>query len=181
MASLPITTVAIIGPCGRGGIKYTKETFNKMITCARGFIGTFNSKVTEIELVSGGSSLSDHVAVRLFLMGVANRLTLYIPDDWDAEHKCFGDHHEGETLNILHKTFSSRIDVDTLDEIALAIAKGATIKVVKGFKNRNMKIAQSTVLLAFTPEGGDTPITPGTLDTWNKHKGCKICVNINKL
>jgi hypothetical protein len=118
--------------------------------------------------VSGGSAWADHLAVRLYNESVIEKLILYIPSTFRTEEKMFNTNYDGARLNQLHKKFSEVCNIDSLNEIALAVKKGG--QVVKGdnFHHRNTMIAKKcTHLVAFT-FGIDEPKKGGTYDTWVK-------------
>ena len=138
-----------------------------------------------VTYVSGGSAGSDHVAVALFLESKDVSLHLYLPCDFIGrrfyETPESGDWktNPGKSLNVRHRQFSKQIGVETLDQIAEAIGKGASFTVGKGFHDRNTMVSENCdVLIAFT----DTPeIEGGTLDTWKKVHCKKIHVPILSL
>lgn len=169
-------TLAIIGASGRNNLSYKLENYEKMVEYAGNFIQINN--ITH--LISGGSSLSDHVAVKLFITGQVKRLTLYLPCEFDLDSVQFENRVEGRRLNQLHNIFSTIIQRHSRYELKEAILRGAEIVIKRGFKNRNTYIAKSPLLLAFLTEG-DVPKSGGTFDTWNKCSGQKVGIDIYSL
>lgn len=149
-------TVGIIGFSGRQGdlnrSKLTKELYNKMCNLSAYIIKTeFKVKLDEITVISGGSSICDHISIVLFNQGVISHLKLCFPCKFDATQMCFDESTAcGRTLNNLHKEFSSKIGISSLEEIGLAIANGCEVGIYNGFFARNNVIAASSkYLLAF--------------------------------
>lgn len=186
--------IGIIGPSGRNGkiSKITKTKYQKMIDNASKKIQELKdaTNADEITLVSGGAALSDHIAVELYLKGAANNLILHLPCGWSEKHcnfindqKSINDFFGGERklstsdkANNLHKLFSSHLQKKSLEEIQLAIEKGAQIFVWKGFYARNAKIAkESDILLAFS--FGDS-VEGGTKNTWDQFNKEKFIITI---
>jgi hypothetical protein len=69
---MAVTSVAIIGTAGRGGNaqRLTPAHFTSMVNAARIIIShVLQLSPSEVQLVSGGSSYADHVAVLLDLDG----------------------------------------------------------------------------------------------------------------
>jgi len=147
--------------------KINQHNYKKMQSIAKSNV---NSDDT---LVSGGSSFSDHIAVSLFLQGYVQKLVLYLPCKW-VEATCHFDNttKEGQKLNQLHDDFSKKVGVMSLQNIQMAIDKGAIVHIVEGFHNRNNFIAATIdKLIAFTFE---KKMTPGTQYTWNKTQVPKL-------
>lgn len=165
-------TLGIIGTAGRGPdgdrLKENPAYYRMMLCVAQ----TVSTVIGARSLVSGGAALSDHVAVRLFLDGHVNKLTLHLPVPWIGHgFKETGSKMDtGRTSNWYHTLFSQVCGIDSLAEIQQAIEQGATIKSgAGGFKERNTDIAnEADVLLAFTFSGKETPNDGGTGDTWSK-------------
>jgi hypothetical protein len=124
------------------------------------------------ELVSGGAAYADHVAVKLFLSGDVNKLTLYLPEHLEKGKfkEGFDKFHAGSIANYYHSVFSKNEGFDSLAEVYQAVEKGAIIVVNQGgFKARNTDVANSVhSLLAFTFGNGEELKDGGSLDTWNK-------------
>lgn len=177
--------LGIIGTAGRKQAQnlMTPFYYNNMITVAKDIMKKHNITT----LVSGGAAFSDHVAVSLYLKGVANNLYLMLPEAYDIESRSFTKGHYGNITNSLHHIFSEKCNVNSLADIATAIKNGAIIagNDTPGFLKRNTWIAQkATHVLAFTSgmalnekvsEIGITSQYPdsiikdnGTRDTWRK-------------
>lgn len=162
--------LAIIGTAGRGtdaaGLK--PGYYCSMCTVAQAVCTVLGAD----HLVSGGAAVSDHIAVRLFLDGVAPKLALHLPAEWTTHgfKETSSRFDTGRTSNWYHALFSERERIDSLGEIQQAIERGAEIKMgAGGFKERNTDIArQADVMLAFTFGQGATLKDGGTADTWNK-------------
>ena len=101
--------LAIIGTAGRNddADKLTDQHFKYMIKTSRDYIKTLDDDVT---LVSGGSAWADHVAIRLFKKDKRD-LILYLP------YKFNNNKYEDDYLNSLHRKFSQKCVIDSLNEI----------------------------------------------------------------
>ena len=124
-------------------------------------------------LVSGGAAWADHIAVELYLKGLAPNLTLYLPCSFEnGKYKDTGvfdfKTNPGGTLNYYHSLFSKKIGRNSLDDISRAIQKGAKIEIKEGFFARNSSVAKSDCLLAFTFGDGPDVKPGGSLDTVTK-------------
>lgn len=172
--------ISIIGSAGRNEDANTLsvEIFNKMyIACKNFIIDVINLNqlsFSDIELVSGGSAWSDHLAVLLFLEYHTKGLllTLHLPTNFKNTE--FEYDRYGYTLNQLHQEFSKKCNIDSFSQIYQSITQGANINVYKGFFERNKYVAKTDILLAFT-FGKNGPKPGGTKDTWNK------CPSQNKI
>ena len=175
--------VSIIGTAGRDkSQKYTKELFDKMLHIAKYVL----ANMKDITLVSGGAAWADHIAVKLYLEGYVKDLELHLPCNWDNNQyldngKYYWKDNPGKTANSYHFNFSKTIGCNTLNEITLAINKGARIQVHDGFHARNTEVANSEFLLAFTWSQENQPPDGGTLDTWNKSNAQKIHISLHQL
>lgn len=179
------TILGIVGTAGRKQAQnlMTPAYYNNMIETAKNIMKKHNITT----LVSGGAAFSDHVAVSLYLRGDATKLYLMLPESYDIKSRSFKKGHYGNITNSLHHIFSEKCNVNSLDDIAIAIKNGAIIagNDTPGFLTRNTWIAQkATHLLAFTSgmalnekvsEIGITSEYPdsiikdnGTRDTWRK-------------
>lgn len=179
--------VAIIGTAGRAVDARSKDLnaalYEKMIIKAKELIADLDRNLAEIELISGGSAWSDHVAVSLFLTGEYGALTLYCPAPFTDKFESVPGTgtSPGCTLNFYHRCFSEKVKIDSLREIKRAVRKGATLDSSStGFHERNSKVAKSDVVIAFTWSEG-APLGGGTGDTWKKvPKGAtkiRICLD----
>ena len=181
-----MTTVAIVGTAGRrdAATRLTYPLWLGMVREAERFLAGLPRPW---DLVSGGAAWSDHVAVRLFLDGKADSLTLYLPCRFDLDVPWFEetseDRHvnyseegtetvgsEARVANFYHRRFSGVLRRDrtetTLHELAEAIRRGARVIVGEGFKSRNYGVGHTEALLAFTFGEGKVPADGGTAHTW---------------
>lgn len=163
--------LAIIGTAGRGddAVKLANSSYYRMMKIIAETLVT----VLDVKgLVSGGAAFSDHIAVQLFLERRVSQLTLHLPAGWLGHgfKETSSKFDTGRTSNWYHAKFSEVIGVNTLQEIQLAIERGATVKTgAGGFKERNTDIAkEADSLLAFTFGSGAVLKEGGTKDTWNK-------------
>lgn len=176
-----MTTVGIIGFSGRNGdldrAKLTPQLYNKMCDLSAYIIKTeFKVNLDDITVISGGSSISDHIAVVLFNQGIIKQLKLCLPCEFDCKRMCFDESKEcGRTLNGLHREFSSRIGISSLEEIGLAIKNNCEIEVYNGFFSRNNVIAATAkYLLAFGITKSDiNKKSGGTAYTYDKCRGTR--------
>lgn len=179
-----ITTISIIGSAGRNddAPKMTKELFQVMVSKAKGEILSLLEEKSETNytLVSGGAAWADHVAVRLYLEGFCENLTLHFPARWD-KNKFDNASKDGFMSNKYHTAFSARMKVDTLSEISQAIEKGAKVITYNGFFLRNKEVAKSDVILAFSWAENESEISGGTGYTWSLAKGKKIHIPLSSL
>ena len=167
--------ISIIGSAGRksDGNKISKSLFEKVMNNTIKLIEKIkeDNKTDDITLVSGGAAFIDHVAVRLYLDQVLKcKLILYLPCKF-KDNK--GEGKVGETMNYYHERFTKKIKSDSLEEISLAIKRGAVVGCDEGteggFHYRNGFVAKSDYIIAYTFNNGkDNPKDGGTLDTWNK-------------
>lgn len=102
-------------------------------------------------LISGGAAVADHLAVRAFLNGQAEKLTLALPAQFDPKRLEYFGNRDASTANWYYHQFSKACGIDSLKELGEAIAAGAEIHVGRGFKDRNLFVARNaTHLLALT-------------------------------
>ena len=171
-----MTTVSIIGTAGRHGKmkSITKSIFDQMCYTAEQTILKLGLKFSEIELVSGGAALADHIAVKLFLLLNTN-LRLEIPCNWDFDKKQYVDNGQydwksnpGRVSNLYHRQFQQATGINSLEEINTVLQNiNCKYNIGTGFHNRNNEIAKSEYVIAFT---FNSELDGGTLDTWNKSK-----------
>ena len=183
--------VAIIGTAGRDMYTHNMDAllFQKMINKAKDVIqNEWNLPLSQIHAVSGGAAWSDHVAVKLFVQSDIPNLTLHFPCRWNPKIDMFEDNsnvswktNPGGLANEYHQRYHYKTRECSLDEIRDAIRLGATIKVHKGFHQRNTEVARADYLLAFSWAEGSEPTDGGTLNTWNKSKGIKFHVPLSSL
>ena len=183
--------IAIVGTAFRKqDAKYlTKELYFKMVRDAKTQVGIYCLRTSEylhlegdnvgqldisvtkqpVELVSGGAAGADHIAVSLYLMNVADSLTLHLPCGWNHDERYFHG-SVANTANYYHQQFSKKLGKDplqTLDELITTMPAGFSHKCHNGFKARNLEVGKADVLLAYTFGTGDKPGSPGTLHTWD--------------
>lgn len=158
-----------------------------------------------VHAVSGGAAFADHLAVRAYLDGRVARLTLFLPARFNG--RSFAPNlrartDAGTVSNGYHRDFSAKCGLDSLDELARAIRKGAEVHVHEGFQTRNIEVANAVNhLLAFTfgsrtvrDIAPDQPgfqnaadaglkITKGTAHCWGEawKSQFKTHVNLNEL
>lgn len=181
--------VSIIGTAGRGatGKQLNKEIYNKMVLKSKQIIEKqFLLDPKKIELVSGGAAWSDHIAISLYLEGYVKKATLYLPAEFDTVTEKYvfknNQYDPGKISNYYHSLFSKKMGKNTLHEINLAIEKGITLNVGKGFKNRNTQVAKSEYMIAYTFGEGNEPADGGTSDTWLKSiSDNKVHVSLKEL
>lgn len=154
------------------------ELWYRMVNTAEQYVSWISKgEWSQVHLISGGSSYSDHIAVRLYLEHPESKLTLHLPCKYYQDFDKFYDSgstdwrtNSGRILNKYHSSFSKAVGINSLADITKAIHMGAEIKDdYKGFHDRNIPVGNADVLLAFT-RGKDIPDSPGTLYTWNKSK-----------
>ncbi|HSA76130.1 MAG TPA: hypothetical protein VLE02_01175 [Nitrosarchaeum sp.] len=184
--------IAIIGTSGRKGVHMTKDLYEKMYKYLCELITDirvkYNLEPQEIKLVSGGAAWSDHLAVDYYNAEHRVKLTLYVPCKWTgAQYIDNGSYswkiNPGKTANYYHTLFSKALHRDTLSDIQEAVENGCKIIEGNGFHDRNNKIAQCDIMIAFSWSESDDPNDGGTSYTWNKCGGAleKVHVSLSKL
>lgn len=178
------TYVACIGTSGNDPSDQKKlepKHFEYGMKMISEYIDSMGLDPFDIVLVSGGSAWFDHIAIQLYLNGGFGGLELYLPSIFDHKQKKYVNTHEGRKLNDLHSKFMEKVKYinpfEDLTKIAHRCPKyGIRIEIKRGFKQRNTLIAKrADHLIAFTFGTESKPISPGTLDTWNKaHNAKKI-------
>jgi hypothetical protein len=170
--------LAIIGTAGRD------ESRPMTAALWRWMVADAKSRVRPDDIaVSGGAAWADHLAVRLFLDGDVAGLTLHLPAPF-RDGRFEGDPGtSGARTNELHARFSHATGIDSLAELALAIAKGARASeqpVAPGSVGnlaRNRLVArEADAALAYTFGRGVVPAEGGTKDTWDKLRGVRVHV-----
>ena len=162
--------VGIIGSSGRD-VHISMELYIKAINKVEEILEQYED---DIELISGGSSFMDHIAIEIYNKNLNKyKLTLYLPS------KIFNHKFNIYNLNKYHYLFSKIINKNTIQEIENCNAK----KIIKnGFFARNNEIAKnSNILIALTFGNNNKPNTSGTLYTWKKCMNTKIHINLNEL
>jgi len=181
-------TVGIIGTAFRreDKNKLTKEIYEFMYQSVLGIIEELD---ISYDLVSGGASGADQLAVRLFLNKYGNKLTLHLPcsffvDGWSFWNENIKDFkHPANILNYYHGLFIKKTGFHSTQEIAQAISLGAGFTINKGFLARNERIAQDAmVLIALTFGNGAVLKNGGTahcMSYFQSLKGNKNTYHIN--
>lgn len=177
--------VAIIGSAGRNkdGERVNKKLYSRLVGHARHFIASLG--IEDCTLVSGGAAFVDHVAVTLHLIGVSQKLVLYLPAQWDGEKYC-GNSDSGYA-NYLHYCFSEALGEKkekSLETIGKLISVGNhdfEHHFGKGFKERNLDVAKSDILMAYTFNKGGPKPRSGTLHTWNHSDAKKYHFNLGEI
>lgn len=175
--------IGIIGTAARSNKqKFNKAIWDKMCQqYLREVEALALQSDQEIHLISGGAAWSDHVAVWAYLNGHCDNLTLYLPSLFDIDKNRFYQERSYErsaanVMNYHHKNFSQTIGENSLEQIRLAMDKGAKCfqegyrVSLSGLFVRNDKIAQNSkdVMFAYSQDKEDEPSSSGTLYTWNK-------------
>lgn len=195
--------LAVIGSAGRGacGAHLDAGVYEAMYAEALDALARWGVR----RAASGGAAWADHLAVRAFLEGRVEGLDLFLPAPWSgrayAPARGVGQ-DAGRVSNALHRAFSEAAGIDSLGEIARALARGARARSFPGFHRRNSEVADAaTHMIAFTfgdprpPEdlGPEHPgfldhraaglADGGTQDTWNKAWRCEVKrhVSLNRL
>lgn len=165
--------LGIIGVSGRT-TNYTKEHYETIYRLSKEYVKSNNIK----EVVSGGSSLSDHCAVALYLNNEIDKLVLHLPCNFIN-----GEYNENnrigknisDTLNTLHKKFYEITNINSLQKIQEAIIKGAIIIIHKGFIQRDSAIAKdSKYLITFNMGNHPTGGTKITIKKYIENEGTDI-------
>ena len=190
--------IAIVGTAGRkeDGPKLSKELYFRMVRDAHQQLFQIEYQLDKdfvfdlFHLVSGGAGWSDHIAVSLYLMDIADNLTLYFPCKWDQKDRVFfldnepkSYHSPSSTANYYHKLFSEKMGRSSLDGIQRAIDKGAVYHEIQGgFLARNLLVGKVDALLCYGFSPGDRPTTSGSSHCWNNSSArIKIYREIGKL
>lgn len=168
--------LAVIGTAGRDrGAPYTRELWAAMRA-------DLHKRIMPSDvLISGGAAWADHLAVDAFLAGRCAGLELYLPAPLQRSRLGCSPWFDGmqpssgTTANYYHRRFSHEVGINSLEEIAQAIQRGAIAECEKkahGFKaffRRNAKVAaRSEGVIAYTFGEGDEPADGGTLNTWQQ-------------
>ena len=164
--------VAIVGTAGRGD-----DTARMSLALHEAMLLDAGERIVRcwgrpVHLISGGAAWADHVAVGLYLYGLASKLTLYLPAPLDVQTGRFAEHggwpDVGRTANYYHDIFRRMTGIDGRAQIREAQARGAELDTGPGgFKARNMKVAHGcTELWAYTWGQGAEPKDGGTAHTW---------------
>lgn len=184
-------TIAIVGDaCRQKPMKWSRQVFNNAFHYLDG-VALVDIPVEERHLVSGGAGGADHLAVSLFLSGLAKSLTIHLPAQWipvpgDPDHRGpvpgFFDTgvrdfkiNAGGTCNHYHSVFSKALNAPvftSLQGLDKALNAGATFihTPVKPGESalhaRNLDVGKVDLLFALTWGPGPLPASNGTLHTW---------------
>ena len=167
-----MSRIAIIGTAGRkeDGDKLGSLAFSKMVDITKSLLSLKGHT-----LMSGGAAYADAIAVVLYLTGYCADLELYLPCEFDIENRCYVQESEynsydsGRTANYYHSLFTKKRGIDSLEEIARAIEKGAKVTVGHGFKDRNTMVAQADGIIALTFGNQRVVKDGGTEDCCDKY------------
>lgn len=155
--------------------------FNKLLQISEEYIeNNITNDWSKIELISGGAAYCDHIAVKLFIKHPTSKLTLHFPCKWDINNKEFFDTkiidwktNPGGTANYYHKLFNKKCNLNSFDDIELAIKLGAKIiDSYNGFHKRNIIVGKCDYMIAFSFGKGNEPTDGGTSYTWS-NSNCK--------
>ena len=172
--------ISIIGSAGRNDDqdKLNREIFYKMYNTADNklneIIKECNLDYKDIELISGGSSYADHIAIHLYFRYHKNgiNLTLHLP------YKFINCSFTHNALNNYHKIFSTKCGINSLQHIQIALNTGAKHYVHNGYHDRNNYVGNTDYLIAFT-FGRNGSLKPGgTKNTWD-NSSCKNKIHYN--
>lgn len=175
--------LAIIGTAGRKedqGI-LTGEHYDRMVDGAVKLIGHLNLDPREIKLYSGGAAWADHIAVTLVKRGgiAAENLTLFIPTNLEyygyeaADQTNVNQKRTADTCNYYHKMFSSRVGINSIQELNDVRKQGAMLdNSATGFHARNAMVARSLEddghVLAFTTGLANYPQADWTIRSFER-------------
>ena len=169
--------LAIIGSAGRkdDADKLTLSVWNDMKRAIYRFVTEHEIK----DVISGGASFADHLAVGLFNAGFIDTLTLALPCEFDWNAGQFLDTgyrgkeswktNPGATSNYYHQQFSRVIGKSSLEEIKTAIYKGAKVEVGDGLMARNSIVAGADIVIALTFGDKERVKPGGTSNTCQKY------------
>ena len=166
--------ISIIGSAGRNDDKdkLDMEVYYKMYNTAdiklNEIIKEYDLNYKDIELISGGSSYADHIAIYLYFKyhkdGI--KLTLHLP------YNFVNGSFTNKTLNNYHEIFSTKCSINSLLHIQVAITSGAKYYVHNGYHDRNLYVGNTDYLIAFTFAKNGTLKPGGTKHTWD-NSSCK--------
>ena len=171
--------IAIIGTAGRDkAMPMTLGLWKWMLAHA------INNVPEHSHVVSGGAAWADHLAVMLFLIGHADRLTMHLPAPLDKQF--IGPYKSAASaVNYYHQRFSNVIGEDSLAQIVLATSKdncdGSYEPIAEGYAamfTRNAKVAKADEMFAYAFGTGLAPNDGGTKNTWDMCTGKRIYVSL---
>ena len=167
--------IAIIGTAGRrdDAARLTSASFPRMVEAAKRAAEKLSGG-TPWRAVSGGAAWADHVAVVLFLGGVAAGLDLELPAKLSADGYVDNGLNDswrnpGMVSNRYHKAFAQTAGLDPFMDLRRARSLAAcSVTEGGGFLGRNSAIAMADHCVALT-FGCKTLLKPGgTEDTMRK-------------
>lgn len=174
--------VAVIGTAGRDkSAPMFKNLWDWMVADVLRRVGPHT------HLVSGGAAWADHLAVEMFLRGRAAGLTLHFPAPFNGEKFVGPDQSAASAANFYHDRFSQVLRMNTRNQIAVAIERGAQWTAeppAPGYAAmfaRNRKVSACDGMLAYTFGEGDTPSDGGTKNTWDQCRGIRVHVSLPRL
>lgn len=166
--------IAIIGTAGRDkAMKMNRDLWDWMVQDA------IDRVPKGAHLISGGAAWADHLAVHLYLVGHASRLTLRLPAPFENNRYVGPWKSSASAANYYHQRFSDLIREKTLKQIGECIQSpncdGSVEPAEEGYSGmftRNQKVArEATEMLAYTFGQGDRPADGGTAHTWDRFVG----------
>ena len=146
-----MVNVAVIGPRFLPGPRWLENAIDSVLSQ----LEKWNLSVSDVTLVSGGCSYSDHVAVLLYLKYPFKGLVVHLPSE-----------RYMRTLRKLQAVYDERNGRSHVEEYKEAIQKGA--RLVRGgtFHGRNNRIANNSDYLICL-SSGLVRKHRGSYYTWN--------------
>lgn len=139
----------------------------------------------EFTLVSRGFAWCDHISVQLFLEKKCDKLILHLPSRLNDKKNAFIDDTYGRRLNDWHRVFSSKLNINSIQEIGQAInTEGCRFFYDEyGMKTSSrMMIIESFFMIGFSDSNENEPTKGYTKYTWDRfqHKESnRIHVKLN--
>jgi hypothetical protein len=157
----------------------SKDTFWETVKIAEDTIKRlWRLQMDSVELVCGGSSWADHVAVALFLMHAQNtgvRLALHVPAKWlGSKYEETGTgtswkDNPGMVLNELHRKFSRCVQRDSSHDIRCAtLLGGVQTNTYNSIQKSSEAIAISADRMLSFAFSADAPTEGAAKYAWNK-------------
>ena len=163
--------ISIIGTAGKNARSHERAMLDKnlFIKMAQAALDIF-PKDNHL-LVSSGTAYAEHIAIWLFLNGpnlkMQNTLHIHLPSLFDLEQKRFYGNTDADVANLYHRYFTWRTGINSLGEIAQALQmESCTHTISNGFKEWNLLVGNTDLLIAFTFGADGMPDTHGTRHTW---------------
>ena len=169
--------VSVIGTAGRAKDKrpfMTRKLYGAMLQTAWDFLDENFQDHSEIVLQSGGAAWADHLAVSLYRLGRIKSqqfagLELHLPCPFVNSQFVGTDRaseRTAQTSNYYHRLFTRVVGTDSLRSLQRALDEDDVhFTVGRGFFDRNTRVAQCDIMLAFTWGGGNVPLDGGTKNT----------------